>query len=123
MLTDSELQKHTHYCDVKIGAMTSQITGLVSVYSTVYSVANQRKHQNSASLASVPMTGEFPAQMASNAENVFIWWRHHDRSANSVQTSWNGMYIWLCIYDYNPKDVYIIAVSKMRKIFTGPTYK
>ena len=21
--------------------------------------------------------GEFPAQMASNAENVFIWWRHH----------------------------------------------
>ena len=26
-----------------------------------------------------PGTGEFPAQMASNAENVFIWWRHHDR--------------------------------------------
>ena len=25
-----------------------------------------------------PGTGEFPAQMASNAENVFIWWRHHD---------------------------------------------
>ena len=23
------------------------------------------------------MTGEFPAQMASNAENVSIWWRHH----------------------------------------------
>ena len=23
-----------------------------------------------------PMTGEFPAQMASNAENVSIWWRH-----------------------------------------------
>ena len=25
-----------------------------------------------------PRTGEFPAQMASNAENVSIWWRHHD---------------------------------------------
>ena len=24
-----------------------------------------------------PGTGEFPAQMASNAENVAIWWRHH----------------------------------------------
>ena len=24
-----------------------------------------------------PGTGEFPAQMASNAENVYIWWRHH----------------------------------------------
>ena len=25
-----------------------------------------------------PGAGEFPAQMASNAENVPIWWRHHD---------------------------------------------
>ena len=25
-----------------------------------------------------PLTSEFPAQMASNAENVSIWWRHHD---------------------------------------------
>ena len=24
------------------------------------------------------MTGEFPASMASNAENVPIWWRHHE---------------------------------------------
>ena len=24
-----------------------------------------------------PGTDEFPAQMASNAENVSIWWRHH----------------------------------------------
>ena len=24
-----------------------------------------------------PATGEFPAQMARNAENVSIWWRHH----------------------------------------------
>ena len=26
-----------------------------------------------------PGTGEFPAQMASYAENVSIWWRHHGR--------------------------------------------
>ena len=25
-----------------------------------------------------PVTGEFPAQKASNAENVSIWWRHHN---------------------------------------------
>ena len=25
-----------------------------------------------------PVTGEFPAQRASNAENVSIWWRHRD---------------------------------------------
>ena len=28
-----------------------------------------------------PGTGEFPAQRASNAENVSIWWRHHDSCA------------------------------------------
>ena len=26
-----------------------------------------------------PVTGEFPTQKASNAENVFISWRHHDK--------------------------------------------
>ena len=29
-----------------------------------------------------PVTGEFPAQMASNAENVSIWWRHHEANAS-----------------------------------------
>ena len=28
-------------------------------------------------LSTVPKNGEFPAQMASYAENVSIWWRHH----------------------------------------------
>ena len=27
-----------------------------------------------------PVTGELPAQMTSNAENVSIWWRHHDNT-------------------------------------------
>ena len=27
-----------------------------------------------------PVTGEFPAQMTSDAENVSIWWRHHEYS-------------------------------------------
>ena len=42
-----------HYDDVIMGAMASQITSLAIVYSTVYSDANQRKHQSSASLAFV----------------------------------------------------------------------
>ena len=28
-----------------------------------------------------PETGEFPAQMASNAENVSIWWRHRAKGS------------------------------------------
>ena len=43
----------THYSDVIMVAMASQITSLTSAYSTVYSGADQRKHQSSASLAFV----------------------------------------------------------------------
>ena len=68
---------HKHYGDVMMGAIASEITSLTIAYSTVYSDADQRKHQSSASLAFI-RTGEFPAQMASNAENASIWWRHHE---------------------------------------------
>ena len=42
-----------HYCDVIMSAMASQITSL-TIVSTAYSDADQRKHQSSASLAFVP---------------------------------------------------------------------
>ena len=42
-----------HYDDVIMGAIASQITSLTIVYSTVYSDADQRKHQSSTSLAFV----------------------------------------------------------------------
>ena len=56
-----------------MGVIASQITSLTIVYSTVYSDADQRKHQSSASLAFVRGIhrgpDELPAQMASYAEN------------------------------------------------------
>ena len=81
-----------HFCDVIMATMASQITSPTVVYSTVYSnAADQRRYQCSASLAffagSSPGNGEFPAQVASNAENVSIWWRHHVVSdVNSMET-------------------------------------
>ena len=42
-----------HYSDVIMGTIESQITSLTIVYSTVYSGADPRKHQSSASLAFV----------------------------------------------------------------------
>ena len=42
-----------HYSDVTIGTMASQITSLAIVCSTVYSSADQRKYQSSASMAFV----------------------------------------------------------------------
>ena len=43
----------SHYDDVIINAIASQITSLTIVYSIVYSDVDQRKHQSSASLAFV----------------------------------------------------------------------
>ena len=40
-----------HYNDVMISMMASQITSLTIVYSTIYSGADQKRHQSSASLA------------------------------------------------------------------------
>ena len=45
-----------HYNDVIMSAMASQITGVSIVCSTVYSGADQRKHQSSTSLAFVKST-------------------------------------------------------------------
>ena len=73
-----------------MSAIASQITSLTIVYSIVYLDADQSKHQSSASLAFVwgihrgPGTGEFLAQMASNAENVSIWWRHHEHIPSGI---------------------------------------
>ena len=45
--------KSSHYNEVIMGAIASEITSLTIVYSTVYSEADQRKYQSSASLAFV----------------------------------------------------------------------
>ena len=42
-----------HYSDVIMGTMASQTTSLTIVYTTIYSGADQRKHQSSAPLAFV----------------------------------------------------------------------
>ena len=50
----------THYSDVIMGAMASQISSLKIVHLSVYSGTDQRKHQSSASLASVPRIQQWP---------------------------------------------------------------
>ena len=59
-------------------AMACQITRLTIVYST----RHWSKKTSKLSLTGLcdrnsPVTGEFPAQRASNTENVSISWRHH----------------------------------------------
>ena len=54
----------SHYNGDKMSAMASQITSLTIIYSAIYSGADQRKHQSSASLPFVwgihQWTGNFP---------------------------------------------------------------
>ena len=83
----------SHYNDVIMSAIGSQITSPTMVFLTIYSDTDQRKHQGQPRVTGLcagnsPGTGEFHAQMASNAENVSIWWRHHAVVMNTfVQAS------------------------------------
>ena len=96
------------YDDVIMGAIASQITSLTIVYSIVYSDADQRKHQSSASLAFVrvihrgpvnsphkwPVTRKmfpfddvimgFPTERASYAESVSKSKRLRDFTENVI---------------------------------------
>ena len=72
-----------HYYDIIMSAMASQITSLMIVYSNVYWTRRSKKTSKLCVTGlcegNSPVTGEFPTQRASNAENVSIWWRHHDQ--------------------------------------------
>ena len=71
-----------HYNEVIMGAMASLITSLTIVYSRRSLFRRRSKKTSKLCVTGIcagnsPGTGEFPAQMASNVENVSIWWRHH----------------------------------------------
>ena len=78
-------QSPSHYNDVIMGAIASQITSLTIVYSIQTQIKENTKAPRHWPLGNSPGTGEFPAQMASYAENVSIWWRHHGSEAMLIQ--------------------------------------
>ena len=81
-----------HYNDVTMSSIAPQITTLTIVYSTVCSRRRSKKTSRQWPLYG-EFTGEFPAQKASNAEIVSIWWRHH-----GVMTSTGPVFASLYIY-------------------------
>ena len=90
----------SHYSDVIMGVIACQITSLTIVYSAVYSSTykkNIKIRVNGLCAGNSPMTGEFPVQMASNTENVSIWWRHHDKKlmkAGAMNSLWTAVKKW-----------------------------
>ena len=57
-----------------------------------------------------PGTGEFPAQMASNAENVSIWWHHH-----ITRSSYLIVYEMVIRLRYNDHKILLTLVSLIIK--------
>ena len=61
-----------------MGTTAFQITSLAIVYSTFIQAQIKENIKAPRHWPLWPGTGEFPAQVASNTENVSIWWRHHE---------------------------------------------
>ena len=61
-----------------MSTMASQITGVSIVYSVVCPKKTSKLHVTGLCEGNPPVTGGFPSQSSSNAENVSIWWHHHD---------------------------------------------
>ena len=59
-----------------------------------------------------PGTGEFPAQMASYAGNVSIWWRHHVSSSNGLHVGDTELGDWLLSYASIRWRIIILNCSK-----------
>ena len=90
-----------HYCDVIMGRIASQITSLTSVYSIVYSEADQRKHQSSASLAFVRGIHRWPvnsphkwpvARKMFPFDDAIIFWIEFITTMQSTGNDWPPWY-------------------------------
>ena len=87
-----------HYSGIIMCAMVSEITSIAIVYSTVYSGADQRKHQSSASLAFVPGIHRWPVNSPHKLpvtrnlfpfDDVFMITRYHEINHHFCPTYWN----------------------------------
>ena len=111
-----------HYSDIIMGTIASQITSLTIVYATIYSGADKKKTSKlrvtGLCEGNSPVTGEFPAQMASNAENVSIWWRlHGKRSMIAAHEAGTGaLYTWLTTDPWNLTEAVVDRWSGTEKL-------
>ena len=86
-----------HYNDVIMGAMASQITSLTIVYSTVYSGADQRKYQSSASLAFVRGIHRWPVKSPHKGPVTRKMFPFNDVIMKSISAIWL-MLLWIFIF-------------------------
>ena len=63
-----------------------------------------------------PETADFPAQMASNAENVSIWWRHHELSVSNHSKTQREKSTWCLICILSRKHCCINSLGRVTHI-------
>ena len=68
-----------------MSAMASQITSVSIVCSAVGLGTENIKTRHWSLCGEFTGVGEFLAQKAKNAENVSIWWRHHDMNDKYIR--------------------------------------
>ena len=89
-----------HFSHVIMGAMASQITRLTIVYSTVYSGADQRKHQSFASLAFLMGTHRLPVNSPHKGQRRGKWF-HLMTSSGSYFNCYTDLWVGgnnFCLY-------------------------
>ena len=84
----------THH-DVIMGAIASQIASRLFTQPFIQTQIkeNTKAPRHWLCAGNSLETGEFPAQMAHNAEKVSIWWRYHDSNKQSHWTTVNRHHI------------------------------
>ena len=65
-----------------------------------------------------PVTGEFPTQIASNAENVSIWWCHHTSGQYHCvsNTTHTIIYVFICIFILCPSCSFLLQAYDYKHI-------
>ena len=77
-----------------MSVMASQITGVSIVFQPFVQAQIKENIKAPRHWPLRGVTGEFPAQGVSNAENVSIWWRHHDTcKCNNLQAHVTSDYV------------------------------
>ena len=120
-----------HYNDVIMSVMASQITSLTIVYSTLYSGADQRKYQSSASLAFVwgkhqwpvnsPHKGPVTRKIFPFDDVIMIWvkststWPQQNAAKHEQSAFFREV---LFTYDHHDVFIYWPGCSKYLKYLT-----
>ena len=119
-------QFRIHYNYVIMGAIGSQITSLTIVYLIVYSDADQRKHQSSASLAFVRGIHRGPVNSPHKwpvtrkmfpFDDAIMTRYHHTKTIYGSKSFW-----WLSLYQFRKYSFYFMRIDwqdSEKKVWNG----